>query len=428
MSVELVALVAGALLVYGLVSARVERSIVSAPLAFMALGFAVGPLAGGIADFDTSAGIMRTLAELTLVLVLFTDASRIDLSVLRRHHDVPIRLLGIGLPLTIILGGAVALVLLEALSFWEAAALAVILAPTDAALGQAVVTNERVPVRIRQALNVESSLNDGIALPALLIVLALAGVSNAAGGVGYWVEFIALQLVIGPAVGIAVGYVGGRLAEAAHTRRLMSDVFLRLSVLALAGLAFTLAEMVGGNGFIAAFAGGLTMGNTARKVCPTLWEFGEAEGQLLTLITFLLFGAALLPLAITDLTMVSVIYAVLSLTLIRMVPVSLSLIGTGMKAGTHVFLGWFGPRGLASILFALLIVDEAALAGESTILATVGIAVAFSVIAHGVSAYPGTLFYGRACERRTGATDPENREVTALPVRFRARRPDAREM
>jgi NhaP-type Na+/H+ or K+/H+ antiporter len=353
-------------------------------------------------------------------LVLFTDAARIDLRVLRREHDLPIRLLVIGLPLTIVAGTLVAAVMLDTLTFWEAAVLAAILAPTDAALGQAVVSSERVPVRIRQALNVESGLNDGIALPVILILLSIAGAAEHSQNVIYWIQFAALQVILGPLVGIGVGYFGGKLIERAARIGWINHAFQDLSALGLSLLAFAGAELIGGNGFIAAFCAGLTLGNCSRAICTCLYEFAEAEGQLLTLLIFMVFGALMLPMTLDHFSWVVLAYGVLSLTLIRIVPVVISLVGAGLRWQTVSFLGWFGPRGIASILFALLVVEESGLPGREQILIVVMATVVLSVFAHGVTAYPGAKWY----ERQVAKIKPEkkdvaeHRDVTEMPVRL----------
>ena len=344
------ALIAALILAFGLISARIETSVITGPMVFALFGFVVGPAGLALLPFDFAGDdvyglgeVTHLLAELTLVLILFIDASRIELGLLKRHHDVPLRLLIVGMPLTIIAGAAVGAVLFDILSFWEAAVLAAILAPTDAALGQAVVSNTLVPVRIRQALNVESGLNDGIALPVILILLTVADAAQGPTAVSYWVEFVALQLILGPLVGVAIGYAGGKLVTLGSNSGWMNHAFYQLSVIGLALAAFGGAELVGGNGFIAAFAAGLTLGNAMRGHCQPLWEFGEAEAQFMTLLVFLIFGAFMIPLAMAAWDWPVLIYAALSLTVIRMLPVAISLVGTRLRGASVAFLGWFGP-------------------------------------------------------------------------------------
>lgn len=422
---QLIALaaIAVAILGFGLVSRRAQAGILTPPLAFVAFGIAIGPAGLDLVGYDLEHGVIHALAELTLVLVLFTDASRIDLASVRRHHDLPVRMLVIGLPLTVILGTLVGLALLPEMGIWHIAALAAILAPTDAALAQAVVGHPKVPSRIRQALNIESGLNDGIALPVVLILASLAAVD---AGVAHgsrtgldWVQFVALQVILGPLVGVGVGLVGGRLVQRAERAGWIDGSFLKLSALGLALLAFAGAELVHGNGFIAAFCAGLAMGNAARDVCPRLHEFGETEGQLLALLTFMVFGVAMVPEAVAHMSWPVLAYALLSLTVIRMVPVALSLIGSKLMMPSVLFLGWFGPRGLASILFALLVLEELMIE-SGPLLTVVVITVSLSVLLHGLSAAPLSGAYGRACEamRRIAPGAAEDMSVPEMPLRI----------
>jgi NhaP-type Na+/H+ or K+/H+ antiporter len=418
MHADQLALVAFALLLFGAVSKKAERSPLTPPIFFVLVGLAMSPRALGWLDLDVDGSVIHALAELTLVLVLFTDASRIDLACLRREESLPARLLGIGLPLTILAGFAAALALLPGIEPSEALLLAAVLAPTDAALGQAVVSNPRVPVRIRQSLNVESGLNDGIALPVVLVFASLAGAREEAGGVGYWLGFAALAVTLGPLVGGLVGWAGGRLVEHGTRAGWITRAFEQLAALGLALLAFSAAELVGGNGFIAAFAAGLTVGNVARSVCPCLHEFGEAEGQLLTLLVFLVFGGVMVPMALPLLDARAFAYALASLTIVRMVPVALALLGTGLRPASVAFLGWFGPRGLASILFALLVVEEGRLESGPFLVAVVVLTVLLSTLLHGVTAYPLARRYGAFASALAEAR-AERRDAMELPVRLR---------
>lgn len=412
-----IAVVAAAFILYALVSGRLEGTILTAPLLFAAFGFLIGPGGFGIADVGRGHSFLHVVAELTLVLVLFADAARIDLKTVRADHNLPLRMLIIGLPLAMGLGTLIAVALFPPFSIWEAALLAALLAPTDAALGQAVVSAKAVPARIRQAINIESGLNDGIALPAVLMFAALAGAGAAHGASGSadWLQFAVLQVTLGPVVGIVIAYAGARLIDRAATSGWASQPFQGIAILALAGLCYVASELVGGNGFIAAFIGGMVFGNTIRHPCDFLFEFMETEGQLLMLITFLVFGIALLPEGLHGLEPVHVVYALLSLTLIRMLPIAVSLIGTGVRAPSYLFLGWFGPRGLASILFVLLILEEAEILHESAILSVTVITVALSTVLHGISAAPLAAAYGRMVERM-GECE-ERKPVADVPLR-----------
>lgn len=412
-----IAVIAFAVCLFAAFSQKAERSPLTAPMFFVAVGFLVGGGGLGWIHLDVDGEAIHVLLELTLVLVLFTDAARIDLTCLRREGSLPARLLGIGMPLTIVVGAGAAVAVLPELGWTGALLLAAILAPTDAALGQAVVSSPLVPVRIRQTLNVESGLNDGIALPVVLIFASLAGAREEGGDASYWLRFAALAVTLGPLVGGAVGFVGGRVVGWGTRSGWINDAFQRIAGLGLALLAFGAAEFVGGNGFIAAFVAGLTLGNTARGVCKCLYDFGEAEGQLLTLLVFLAFGAAMLPEALAHATGAAVLYALLSLTVVRMLPVTLSLLGTDLRPASVTFLGWFGPRGLASILFALLVVAEGRLAIGPLLMTVVVLTVLASTFLHGLTAYPLARRYGAYAAEMEG-TRAEHAHAPELPVRI----------
>lgn len=415
MSTTTLLLLALTILAFGLVSGRAQRSILTMPMAFVFFGYVIGE--GGLhwVSFPMDEGPIHLLAEITLVVVLFTDAARIDLKLLRRQHDLPVRLLSFGMPLTLILGTVAGLLLLSELHFWEAALIAAILTPTDAALGQAVVSNKKVPVRIRQALNVESGLNDGIALPAVLVLLSIACAVQQSASVAYWLKFAALQVTLGPLVGIAVGFIGGKLLDRGSSTGWMSESFRNLASLGLALMAFSAAEMVHGNGFIAAFCAGLTLGNSSKVACD-VEEFSETEGQLLTLLVFLVFGGAMLPHALESATPMIWVYALVSLTVVRMVPVAIALLGKKLHGDTVLFLGWFGPRGIASILFALLVVERTAPGQHEALMPIVLVTVLLSTFLHGVTAYPLSEIYARRHGRREAGTE-EDQPVEEMPLR-----------
>ncbi len=408
-------IITAGLLLYALVSGRLRTTIITAPIVFTLFGLVIGAGGLGIARVEVDHSAIHLVAELTLILVLFTDAARIDLSRLSQDHNLPVRMLLIGLPLTIMIGAFFANQLFPSFLFWEAALLAALLAPTDAALGQAVVSAKAVPVRIRQAINVESGLNDGIALPAVLLFAALASVEQHASGAGEWLRFIALQLTLGPLAGIVIGFVGARLLDTAAARGWANTAFQGIGILSVAVFTYVCSELIGGNGFIAAFVGGMTFGKTIRNPCTFLFEFMETEGQLLMLITFLVFGAVLLPEALQHAGPMTFLYAILSLTIIRMVPIMVSLMGARLRLPTISFLGWFGPRGLASILFVLLILEETQLPHRNELLSITVITVMLSILLHGVTAAPFASLYGRLTARM-GECE-ENEATSELPLR-----------
>jgi len=422
--------IAAFVVAYAVVSRRIETTVLTAPMVFAGFGMIACPSVLGLVELTLDDEIVYVIAEVTLALILFTDASRIDLRALRREAGVPVRMLGIGMPLVIALGALLALTLLGDLSIWEALLLAAILAPTDAALGQAVIVDERVPVAIRQAINVESGLNDGLALPAVFFFAACAaGGSGEPPVIGHgvafpeeWWTFIALQLVLGPLTGAGVGLFGGWLIHRASKAGWVSHSYEELAGPAMALLAFAAANFIGGNGFIAAFVAGLVAGAAYPKVADRFHGFAEAEGDLLVLISFMLFGALMVWPAFDALNWRTAVYAVLSLTIVRMLPVALSLLGYGLRTPTLLFLGWFGPRGLASIIFGLLVVSQTAAPHAEQIFHVVSITVLISVFAHGITATPAAGWYGRFTSRHcSGPESPEQCGATEHRIRARAR-------
>jgi NhaP-type Na+/H+ or K+/H+ antiporter len=395
---------------FGLVSRRLEGTIFTAPLAFVAAGVVLGPAGLHLAEFALDEHTVLLLGEIALAVVLFTDAAQTNLRALRQNEALPLRLLGIGMPLTIALGAGVAALLLTDLTFWEAAILGTVLAPTDAALGQPVVSNPRVPGRVRQALNVEAGLNDGLSVPFLALFLTLAEAEEEHVSANAWIRFVVEQIGFGVLVGIGIGLAGGWLVSRASRRGWIDESFQRLALLALAIIAWALADTIGGNGFIAAFVGGLVVGPTVERVGEHLIRFTEAEGQLLNLSVFFIFGVLIAGL-VESLSWKMVLYALLSLTVIRMLPVALSLLGTRLRGVTVLFAGWFGPRGLASVVLGLVVVEEAPLLpGRPEIEAVVTLTVLLSVLLHGLTAAPLSAAYARRIEGMA-ADVPEKREA-----------------
>ena len=405
-------------LIAAAISKRIQGTIITLPMVYTVLGLILSGRALGVIELDLERELIRIIAEVTLILVLATDASRINLRMLMRDHSLPQRLLVIGLPLMMIFGTLAAAMLFTELTFWEAAVLAVILTPTDASLGQAVVTNPMVPVRIRQTLNVESGLNDGIAMPFLLFALNLAIAEESPLGQSHFLSLALTQIVFGILAGLIVGFLGGRFVEWGQRSGWMSKAFQKISLLALSLLAYGAAELVGGNGFIAAFMMGMTAGNTTGKEeTEPLYEYAEVEVQGLMMLTFMIvFGLVMLPLALDQFNGRMLLYAVLSLALFRMLAVGISLIGTKVKPMTTGFIGWFGPRGVASILYIFTVLEED-LAGETLIYNVVMLTVLISIFAHGISAAPATKWYANRLKVVAKPEETEMLDVSEMPVR-----------
>ncbi|MGB5528172.1 MAG: cation:proton antiporter [Gemmatimonadota bacterium] len=382
------AILAAFVFVYGIVAGRVDRMPISGPIVFTAFGLVFGPLGLGLLTFEVDGGGLRTLAELTLALVLFTDAAGANLGVLKKSRQIPARLLLVGLPLTILLGFAVGGLVLPGLTMFEVAILATMLAPTDAALGSAVVTNPKVPADIRESLNVESGLNDGICVPILFVFLALAtGTTAAAGGFDLALRLVARELGIGLAVGLLLTGVGGWAIRRCAELGWVTDPWRQMIVVALAFSCFALAQIVGGSGFIASFSGGLLFSALAKKHKHELLATAEGVGSTLALATWVVFGSAVVGQMMGGFSWRIAVYAVLSLTVVRMLPVFLSLNGTGVGTKARLFMGWFGPRGLASIVFIVIVLNER-LPGNETLALVVVCTVLLSILAHGFSANP----------------------------------------
>jgi NhaP-type Na+/H+ or K+/H+ antiporter len=410
------------LLGYGAVSGRLKTTPVTQAMVFVALGLLVGSRFLDLVDVDAANQFVRHLAEATLTLVLFTDAVRVNLGRLRRESVVPARLLGIGLPLTIVVGTVAGLALFPQLNVWTAAALATILAPTDAALGLPVVSNRRLPSRVRQGLNVESGLNDGVCVPLLIIFLTIA---QAEEGVGHVepLRVVLEEIGFGAIGGVVAGGLGAWVLRSFAARGWMDGTWKQINAVVTPLLAYTVAAALGGSGFIAAFVAGIVFGATAGAHAEATNFLAEETGELLNAATFLLFGAVLLGPALGGLDWRIALYAVLSLTLVRMLPVTLAMLGAGMRRVTVGFLGWFGPRGLASIVFVLILVEQSELPEVPLMLAVVTWTVALSVYAHGLTAWPGANRYADWYAAHAGdhAAMPESAPVNEQRVRAAAR-------
>ncbi len=385
--------------VYSLIGGRIERSWISGPIIFCTFGVLVGPRGFDLLPIAADSATIKTLAELTLALILFTDAASPNFAVLRKNTQIPIRLLLIGLPLTIALGYLVGIILFGSMAGFEIAILATILAPTDAVLGKPVITNKQVPERFREGLNVESGLNDGICVPVLFIFLELAKLQP--GGettMGMILSHFAAEIGIGGCVGI--GLVGGSvlLGRFATERGWVGREWSRISVVALALACFGLAQALGGSGFIAAFVGGLFFGRLLGKKREPWLEEAEDFGNLFALVTWVTFGALVIDPTPTAFSWRVLLYSLLSLTLIRMLPVFLALSGIGLKTEAKLFVGWFGPRGLASVVFCVIAFD-AGLLHDSGLSRVVTMTVFLSILLHGITANPWAGGFGSRAQQ-----------------------------
>jgi sodium/hydrogen antiporter len=385
-------------LLYSLVSGRLEKSVITAPIVFTIAGILMSTVPFGFQSLKIGLDVFLKMAELGLVLLLFTDASQTQREELKNFRNLPTRLLGIGMLLTIILGILCALIIFPGLSFWEAGILASILAPTDAGLGQIIVNSPRVPKQIRQALNVEAGLNDGLSVPFMLFFRALGGDSGESQRASL-IHFMIEQLGYGTLVGVGIGLIGGLLLGFVHRRHWITKAWQPLGLVALPVLCMLVSEIVGASMFIAAFVAGLAVQVGFKEAGNHSVEFTEGWGQLLNLSIFFLFGMVVG----RDWNLFTwgfLLYAILSLTVVRMLPVAISLIGTRLNRATVLFIGWFGPRGLASIVLGLVGLEQGLhQSGESTVKLAVIVTVFISIFAHGLSAMPGIEFYARKVKK-----------------------------
>jgi len=416
---EVLAVVAACVFLWGLVSLRFERANITAPIAFVALGLIVanGPLS--LIDIDIGSADGRAIAEVTLALVLFADASRVNVRALRSDPGLPIRLLAVGLPLTIGLGTLAALVTFGGIDPWIAAVIGAAVAPTDAALGAPIFEDRRVPGRIRRVLNVESGLNDGIATP--FVTFFIVGAAEATAHETTTLGSALVDLGIGAVVGVVAGVGGGMLLSFADRHGWGAPAFQRVAVGALALLAYAGAIELSGNGFVAVFIAGMAFGTALQRDDTKVLEFTDDAGTLLSLLVWFLFGAAMVVPAFEHARWADVAFALLALTVVRMVPVAVSLVGSGLNTRTVAFIAWFAPRGLASVIFALLAFDDLGSRDGFPVVAAITMTVLLSVIAHGATASPLARRYGRHADRLPEGR-AEHRSVDALRTRRHTRR------
>ena len=379
------------ILLYALFIKRIDKTIISGPLLAIIIGVIFGPLVLNTLHVNLDREGYQIIAELALALVLFADASKTNLSVLKQNSGIPIRLLLIGLPLCIVFGMIAGFMIFKGFSFLEVGILATMLAPTDAALGKAVVTNKAVPAKIREALNVESGLNDGICVPVLFLFIAFFTASQAGEGLElfYGLRLFIEEIGIGLIAGLGITYIFVLIINNSKKHNWISESWNPVIIIALSFCCFTAAQLAGGSGFIASFAGGFLYGSLSQKykLGEEIVESAEGAEDTLSMITWILFGAFVIGKYLQELTWDAAVYAILSLTIIRIIPVLLSLINTGISIKEKLFIGWFGPRGLATIVFAIIVLDVP-LPHQKTIIVTTVCAILLSVVLHGITANP----------------------------------------
>ena len=418
MSVADLAIVAALVFGWGALSARLERFDVTAPITFVVAGLLLthGPLA--VLGVTPSRELIKELAEFTLALVLFSDASRVGLHELRVDAGLYLRLLGVALPLTIGLGTLLALALDGSAGIWLALLVGAALAPTDAALGAGMLANPVVPARIRRLINVESGLNDGIATP--FVSVALAGAATGGHLAGHGPAAAVAELALGILVGVAAGVAGGLLVNAAR-----SGAGSPRASPARRCWAWRCAptrprwRCTATGSSPRSSAGSRSALPDGRRGEPLI-PFVEETGALVSLLVWLAFGAVAVAPAVEVLNWQIVLYAVLSLTVIRMAPVAAVLIGTRLDRATIALVAWFGPRGLASVVFCLLALEELGSPTADHAAAVITITVVLSVVAHGATADPLANWYARHLARQAGGG--AGAEIPGIPERRLIRR------
>jgi NhaP-type Na+/H+ or K+/H+ antiporter len=398
--------------VYSLLSRRLEGTILAIPQVFTVAGIVLALVAPGLIRRDVASPVWLMLAEITYTIVLFNGATRVNLRVLRGQMQLPGRLLVVGLPLTILFGMLAATLVLSDLSLWEAGALACILAATDIGLAELIVSSPRVPACIREALNAESALSDGLVVPGLMLFISLIKADAAGAGI-LFLRVAVQQIGFGIPIGAATGLAGGWLLGLARRRGWASAPFQQIAMITLAPLCWILSKPIGTSPFIAAFAAGIALQVGFREASEGIVEFSENEGRLLHMFVFFLFGTAAGP-ALSEFRLAPVLYAILSLTLVRLLPVAISMIGTRLSAASVLFMGWFGPRGLGSIVLGLVAAQQMQTTGTSLMRLGLIATVLLSLFAHGLSASPGIRLYARQIAR-LGADALEYETVPGMP-------------
>jgi len=381
---------------YGLFSRLLGKYNISGPMVFTGVGILLSPLILGGKPIHVNAEAVQVIAEITLIIVLFSDAAALNLTQLQANWRLPTRLLFVALPITIVLAVLTGLWFFPEEETLYVVLLALILAPTDAALGKIVVSDERIPSTVRNTINVESGLNDGIVFPVLLTVLAMIA-SNSDTAQSGWMGYIAQQIFVGAVAGAFAGWAGATLMVKALKKGWMEHQYSNLAPIALAIFSFYFAEHFGGNGYIAAFFSGLFLGNTSEVLREHVEGFAESEGEFLIMVSFLVFGLVFIPMTIGYWDLKALAFALLSLTVLRMLPVALGFGFFKIDLATRLFYGWFGPRGIASILYILVIVGELGdIKGHEPVFAVASLTIFLSIILHGLSAQPLAVLYAKS--------------------------------
>lgn len=390
---------------YAVVSGLVKRWYVAPALIFTLLGVLLGSFGLGLVDAAESAHTFTVLAQLALTVILFNQASAFDVRKLFRRGEHMLRLLGVGIPVSFALGTATALALLPTLPMWEAVCLAVIVAPTEVALIEALLEDSRIPERVRHIMSHESGFYDGFALAALFAAIAAAS-QQADPAPARWVWFAIRTELVSMVVGIVVGLAGALIVSRSRRSRWMSDTWAQLATLALAVVCFSAGELLHASGFVTAFAGGLSYAlvSTRRGEPAPPTQVTDATAQLLEMLVFALLGATVVVPAWRDTGWRVVVFAVVALFAVRVVAVLIALLGTELQFADRVFVGWFGPRGIGTLVLGLLVIERGELTQQTVIGQAVVVTVTLSLVLHSFSTPPGIRLLARRAQ--VSATAP----------------------
>lgn len=381
---------------YAVVSGLVSRWYVAPALIFMGLGMALGPFGLHLLDAGPGTEGYTVLAQLALTVILFNQAARLDLGTVLQRGRVTFRLLVVGIPLSLLLGALTAALLLPVLPWWEAVCLAAIVAPTEVALIDALLEDTRIPERVRHALSVESGFNDGFALAALLAAVALAS-ARTDPHPAHWAWFMFRTEFVSLVLGVVVGAIGGLVITWSHRRGWMSDTWAQLATLAVALICFELGEQLHASGFVAAFTGGLAFAVIALRSSTTVpTQVSDATAQLLELLVFAMFGAFAVIDGWQHAGWRVVLFSILALFAVRIVAVSVALAGTDLSRYSRLFIGWFGPRGIGTVVLGLLVIGRGDIEHTDLIAQAGVITVTLSLVLHSVTAPFGIRRYASA--------------------------------
>jgi len=388
------------IVIYTIMGYALGRISITMPMFFVIGGALIGAHGLGWVSFGLETSEVEVLTEVTLALLLFADAATLKFGEVRDDAKMPGRLLVIAFPLVLLFGALTSFILFPSKGIGFALLLGAILAPTDAALGLPIFNNSRVPVRIRRALNVESGLNDGLASPLVTLFIALALEQLGGEQSQHWLIVAVSEIGIAVIFGAVLALAGGWLFAKAVQKNWTSSVARQIGNPALALLIFFGTKQLGGNGFVAVFVAGLLFAYITRNVLHDAIEYTEITGTFLSIFVWVIFGSAIVPSLLKDFNFLALLYAILSLTAVRMIAVAVALIGTRLRKDTTLMMGWLGPRGLASVVFLIMAYEAAHKVHVDTglLVETVGWTILLSVILHGASALPLANWYARRLE------------------------------